>query len=254
MLILLEKLAKWLFFASLVGLLLGWWNRDALPQPSFYDARILEEPRQRRSERDEFRVAAGDQRYQVKPLYDYELDGMVVSMNHADSWMNIYHADWDDYLNLKDICVIWGENVRSAVYQDMDFENTSWTCWASWPSRSVGQRFVGEQLSNNHLLADREEIQEAIMAARPGDQVRLRGYLAEYRNPANGFQRGTSTSRTDRGNGACETVYVERFDIVREANSGWRRLHAISAWLLPLSLIAWIGLLATTPVRRSVHR
>ena len=45
MLILLEKLAKWLFFASLVGLLLGWWNRDALPQPSFCDARILEEPR-----------------------------------------------------------------------------------------------------------------------------------------------------------------------------------------------------------------
>ena len=123
------------------------------------------------------------------------------------------------------------------------------------PEQSFGtDRFSEDQLSNNHLLADRPEVQQAILSARPGDQVRLRGYLAEYRNPANGFFRGTSTTRRDRGQGACETVYVERFEVVREANTGWRRLFAISRWLAPLSLIGFVALLMVTPVRRSVLR
>jgi hypothetical protein len=249
MLILLEKLAKWLFVASLVGLAVSWWNRDNYPDPDFYSRDIAEPPRQSKTDQSEFTARAGDQRYVIKPLYDYELDGMVVSMNHAGSWIDIYHDDWADFLNLKDICVVWGDNVVTAVYQEMEFENTAWTCWASWPDRGVGHVFKQNQLSNNHLLSDDPTVQQAIMAARPGDQVRLRGYLAEYRNPANGFHRGTSTSRDDRGNGACETVYVERFDVLREANRGWRRLFAVTRWLTPLSLLAWIGLLLVTPVR-----
>lgn len=252
MLILLEKLFKWLFFASLVGLVLGWWHRDALPEPDFYDSRIEQAPRQVETRTAEFTVEAGDQRYRIRPLFGYELDGMVVSMSHAHSFTDIYHPEWEDYLNVKDICVIWGDNVRSAVYQDMDFNNTTWTCWAHWPNGDVRRRFSDDALSNNHLLADRPEIQHAILRARPGDQVRFRGYLAEYRNPGNGFFRGTSVSRTDRGNGACETVYVDRFDIVREANAGWRRVFALTLWLAPLSLVGFIAMLMVTPVRRGV--
>lgn len=251
MLILLEKIAKWLFLVSLVGLAVSWWNRDDYPDSLFYSADIAKPPRQSKTDQPEFTARAGDQRYVIKPLYDYELDGMVVSMNHAGSWIDIYHDDWGDFLNLKDICVIWGDNVDSEIYREMDFENTAWTCWASWPDRGVGHVFQQDQLSNNHLLADDPAVQRAILAARPGDQVHFSGYLAEYRNPANGFHRGTSTSRNDRGNGACETVYVERFGVVREANTGWRRLFTVTKWLAPLSLLAWLGLLLVTPVRRS---
>lgn len=254
MLLLLKSLFKWLFVLSLVALTVSWWNRDKLPGPDFYTPRIEQAPRQDKTDKPEFEAHAGNQRYHIRPLFDYQLNGVVVSMNHAGSWVDIYHEDWADFLNLKDLCVIWGDNVRSAVYRDMDFENTAWTCWASWPNREVGSRFQHHQLSNNHLLADRPRIQEAIMAARPGDQVRFGGYLAEYRNPSNGFQRGSSTSRDDRGNGACETVYVDRFSIVREANPVWRRLYTISTWLTPLSLLAFLGLLSVAPVRRDVYR
>ena len=34
--------------------------------------------------------------------------------------------------------------------------------------------------------------------------------------------RGTSTTRNDTGGGACETVYVTQFEIIRRANAGWR--------------------------------
>jgi hypothetical protein len=254
LLILLERLFKWLLLASLLGLAAGYWHRDHLPDPDFYDSSIDSAPRQTPTRSRPFSVRAGEQRYDIKPLYDYELRGMVVSMHHSDSFLDIYHhQDWGDFINIKDICVIWGDNVRSAVYQDMDFKNTTWTCWAYWPNGEVRRRFSDAQLSNNHLLADRPAIQEAIMSARPGDQVRLRGMLAEYSNPANGFQRGTSTSRQDRGNGACETIYVKDFQIEQRANPGWRRLFTVSAWLAPLSAIGFIGLMAVTPVRRRPH-
>lgn len=254
LLILIERLCKWLLIASLLGLVVGFWQRDHLPDPDFYDAGIDRDPRQRPTQTPPFTVHAGEQRYTIKPLFDYELDGMVVSMHHSDSWLDIYHhQDWGDYINIKDICVIWGRNVRSAVYQDMDFDNTTWTCWAYWPNGEIRRRFRDNQLSNNHLLADRPSVQQAIMEARPGDQIRLRGMLAEYSNPANGFHRGTSVSREDRGNGACETVYVHDFQVVQRANPGWRRLFNLSAWLAPLSGIGFLGLMTITPVRRRWH-
>jgi hypothetical protein len=254
LLILLERLCKWLLIASLLGLAAGYWYRDRLPGPGFYDNRIDRAPRQTPTRQSPFSVTAGEQTYRIRPLFDYRLDGMVVSMHHSDSWLDIYHRrGWGDFINIKDICVIWGDNVRSAVYRDMDFENTTWTCWAYWPNGQVRRRFRDDQLSNNHLLADRPEVQQAIMASRPGDQISLRGMLAEYANPANGFRRGTSTTRNDRGDGACETIYVQDFRVMHRANPGWRRLFNVSLWLAPFSALGFFGLLMVTPVRRGLR-
>ncbi len=129
----------------------------------------------------------------------------------------------------------------------MEFKNDSWTCWAYWPDRETGARFRMNQISNNHLLADRPEVQDALMSARPGDHIRLKGYLASYSNPANGFQRGTSTTREDTGNGACETVYVERLEVVSAANSGVRGLFTASKWLAVFAILGSLFFFVTTP-------
>lgn len=251
---LLEGLFKWLLIVALVGLVAGYLNRDRLPEPGFYDAATAQAPRQTATRRPPFDSRAADQRYRVTPRFDYELHGMVVSHHHSDGWLDIYHhQDWQDYLNIKDICVIWEDNIHSGVYRDLGFENTTWTCWVHWPDGATRRRFRHDQLSNNHLLADRPQVKQAIMAARPGDQVHLRGMLAEYANPANGFRRGTSTRRDDRGNGACETIYVEEFRIVRRANPGWRRLFTVSAWLSPVAAIGLLLMMALAPVRRGLR-
>jgi len=254
LLILLERLFKWLLLASLIGLGLGYWQRDTLPDPGFYAGDSEQAPRQTKTRRPPFTAHAGDQTYRITPLFDYELRGMVVSQHHSDDWKDIYHhQDWQDFLNIKDICVIWGDNISSAVYQDLEFDNTTWTCWVYWPDGTTRRRFKDDQLSNNHLLADRPAVQQAILQARPGDQVQLRGVLASYANPGNGFQRGSSTSRSDRGNGACETIYVDDFRIVRTANSGWRKLYALCLWLAPISALGFFGLMMITPVRRGLR-
>ena len=187
---------------------------------------------------------------------------LVVDHPHAQAFQPVeevpgdgrdaHHGHWQDFLNVRDLCVVWGDNVASGVYRDMEFHNDTWTCWASWPDRATGQRFHIDQLSNNHLLADIPAVNQALLDAEPGDHVRIRGLLANYRNLGNGFRRGTSTTREDSGNGACETIYVRDFQVVNKANTGWRRVYGFSQWLAGLSLVGFLVLLPVTPVRR--HR
>jgi hypothetical protein len=246
----LENLSKIGFALGLLLMAWAYTYKDALPDPDFYPLWQLTEPRQSELRDRPFEVQAGDQTYRIEPKYAYELDGVVVSYHDSDSISDIYHDGlWADFINVRDLCVIWGDNVANGVYRDMQFKNTTWTCWAYWPDRATGARFDGSQLSNNHLLADNDDVKRRIMEAEPGDQIRLRGYLASYSNLGNGFSRGTSVTRTDRGNGACETVYVTDFEVMGKANRGWRRLFSFAAGLTVVSVVGVLLMTFVAPVR-----
>jgi hypothetical protein len=181
---------------------------------------------------------------------DYVLDGVVVSLHDARAFTDIWHhGDWQDFLNLRDLCVVWGGNVAGGVVRDMYFSNGNWTCWAESGDNRVWARFNPHQLSNNHVLADDPEVRRAIRRVRVGDQIRFRGVLAHYAH-AGGFSRGTSVTRTDGGNGACETVYVDRLEILRRPNQGWRLAYRVSLVTGIAALLGWLAALALGPVAR----
>ena len=248
---LLSKVFRGIFFVSLLLLVFAWWKKDQVPAADFYDIAQLPEPRQVKTKQAPFVTTVNNQQYQIMPEFEYELNGVVVSYHDADALGDIWHHDkWKDFINVRDLCVIWGENVSNGVYQDMDFKNDSWTCWAYWPDRETGALFSMSQISNNHLLTDDEELKKILMSVEPGDHIRLSGLLASYANPGNGFRRGTSTKRTDTGNGACETIYLRHIEVVGKANVGMRRLFSISKWTSILSLLALAVLFFYTPVTR----
>ena len=250
MLIVLEKTFRMLFVVSLLAAALLYLVKDELPPASFYDAESLGDPLQRATRQAEFSTRVNDETYLIKPRYDYELNGVIVSYHNADDFSDIWHhGRWKDFINLRDLCVVWGSNVASGVYLDMKFHNDSWTCWVSWPNREVGERFDMTRLSNNHVLIDDDAIRADLMKAEPGDQIRLSGVLAEYRNPNSGFFRATSTTRDDTGNGACETIYVTDFEIVKKANPELRLYYAVAKWTAILSLIAFLILFVVAPYR-----
>lgn len=123
------------------------------------------------------------------------------------------------------------------VYQKMTFNNDSWACWASWPDTEVGKLFKMNELSNNHLLTGSDSVKKVLLEAEPGDHIRLKGLLAEYSSKSNGFKRGTNSSRKDRGNGTCETIYLDEFMIAAKANCKTRRLYQLPKWLSLISTI-----------------
>ena len=200
---------------------------DRLPAEDDIFPQLFQEPLQVKEDLPAaFQVTKKKIVYTVTPLYRYELFGLVVSQHRSDSLLDISHRRWQDYLNIKDLCVVWGRNIRSGVYRRMKFWNRDFTCMCSFPDQETGRLFSGSHLSNNHILCADEGLSRLILKVRPGDQVHFRGYLVSYSQPANQFSRGTSTVRDDTGNGACETVYVTDFSILKRATPVWRALNA----------------------------
>lgn len=249
-----ERLFKWLFMLSLSTMGITAFYKNELPDPSYYDLNHLEAPRQTRIPEQAFITRVNGQEYTIQPEFSYELDGVVVSYHDSNDFSDIWHHKrWKDFINLRDLCVIWGGNVESGVYKSMTFNNDSWTCWASWPDNAIGALFRMNALSNNHLLTDSDDVKSVLMSAEPGDHIRLKGVLASYSNKANGFQRGTSIVRDDTGNGACETIYLDDFKIIKKANRKSRRLYDLSKWLAIVAGIGFLIMFAITPVRNK-HR
>lgn len=215
--------------------------KDRLPEGDHILRDLLRHPVQKSVDMPPFQIEAGGIVYTITPLYTYELYGLVVSHHNCGTWWDIYHkGQWKDFINVKDLCVLWGNNVRTEVYKDMRFTSDSWTCTYYWPNEEVGARFNHTNLSNNHLLSHDPFVTQALLETESGDQIYLRGYLAEYSHTHGDFHRGTSTNRTDTGNGACETIFVQDYRILKMANPFWRMTFSLSQYVILLSLLLLI--------------
>ena len=218
----------------------GWWHRHTLPEPARLRAEVTQDPAQTDTLRAPFSVRAGSVDYRVRPLQDYDISGLVVSLHHTDAWWDWIHAAANDHLNVVDLCVVWGANALSGAYQRTTFSSGQFVCYASSHDREAVSGANSRAISNNHLLSADPAVARQLKKVRIGDQIRLRGQLAEYsHNHGMAFQRGTSLTRDDGGNGACETVYVQDVALLAAAPR-WPRLLTLlgaAGWLL--ALVMW---------------
>lgn len=239
----LRRLARVLLPAAALAFAVSFVMRDRYPAPDLILGPLLRSPVQSTEGVPEpFEVERKGVTYTVTPLFSYELWGLVVSYHHSSSFLDTSHERWKDFLNTKDICVIWGQNVSSGVYRRMRFRNRDFTCFYRYPDRETFELFTESCLSNNHLLPADPLVADAVLGARKGDQVRFKGWLASYGVKGTPYARRSSTVRNDRGNGACEVVYVTEFEVLREANAGWRALSKLAPVVAALALAALIFL------------
>ncbi len=239
----LRRLARIALPVAALVFVVSFFMRNRLPDKSLALEPLLQNPIQTKDGLPEpFEVTRKGFTYTVTPLFGYELWGMIVSYHHSASFIDISHKQWNDYLNTKDVCVIWGKNVETGVYERMTFRNRDFTCFYRYPDRETGELFTENALSNNHLLPADPLVAGAVLKARTGDQVHFKGWLVSYSVKGAPYARRSSTVRNDRGNGACEVVYVTEFEVLREANAAWRTLHKLSLVLAVLSFAALIFL------------
>ncbi len=224
---------------SLAALALSIRERRRLPAPGQIDVALLEDPVQTEADvPPPFEVERKGVLYLVTPVLGYDIRGLVVSEHDSRAFTDMAHERWKDNLNVKDVCLVWGRNVTTGVIKKMKFRNRDFTCYYSYPDAATGALFTENGLSNNHLLAGDDNMARKVRSVRRGDQIRVRGWLASYERPGTPFRRGTSTTREDRGNGACETVYVTEFEVLRSGNPGWRRLFGLSVAGAAASVLA----------------
>ena len=215
--------------------------RHALPAPSELRPELGNEPLQVPTQKPPFDTRVGDITYTVKPMADYEIWGLVVSMHDSDTWWDWIHKAWNDELNVVDLCVVFAENVTSGGYVGLDYSSGQFVCYVQTHSTEKWQHFSMRALSNNHLLADRASVVARLRGVQVGDQVHIRGMLAEYaHNHGFAFRRSTSLTRDDTGNGACETIYVQDAEVLRAGGGIWRWLRWPAIGLIVLGFIVWM--------------
>ena len=230
------RLSSGFIIVSFAVLVVSFWNRNDLPAEIDAVVELADEPRQTATRARPFNAVFNGVEYRVEPAYEYDLYGLVVSFRHHDGNSRLPFLA-NDHLNMMDVCVVWGESAVSRKLGKIKFWNGIFTCNVNTRDAEAWAAFSMQQLSNNHLISADEIIRDQVKAIRVGDQIRVRGYLASYSSEQGG-KRGTSTTRTDTGNGACETVFVENFEIVKAGRNHWRQSMWFSLLLLALGLVA----------------
>ena len=229
------------FFFFLALFILSYLKKNALPAAADILPDMRQAPNQTPIEHGPIIIHKEGKRYTISPLYGYSLRGLVVSSHDSASWLDFSHARWGDKLNVRDLCVLWGDNVADALYDKFSFSSGDFTCFIHTDDSNAWRAFKEDQISNNHLLAGSEEIARAIAHAEPGDQIAFKGFLATYAHEG-GFSRGTSTTRLDKGNGACETVFVTHFKLLHKGNKVWHGLYRLSGWGVAVALCTLVAL------------
>ena len=234
----LKRLNAIVFYLCSALLLISCWHRNDFPVNMPVASDLAEMPAQKAVKEPPFQISQRGVRYKVSPQFSYDLKGLVVSYEHHDGNYSV-HRLWNDHLNVADICVLWGDNVLGSDLNKFRFWNGEFTCNFTTGDQQAWEQFRPNRMSNNHLLAVDSLVRDTIKKVRIGDQVHIRGWLANYSNDR-GFSRGTSITREDEGNGACETIYVQDMKILRSMGSGWRTLMNFSLFGFIASALIWV--------------
>jgi hypothetical protein len=236
----LRTLNKVALCAGALTSLVAFFNRNEIPAVIDFHPRLADEPHQRPLEKHPITVPYAGVDYRVEPLYTYELYGLVVSYRQHDGESSM-HRWSNDHLNVADVCVVWSDTAFSPTLRELDFWNGIFTCNVQTRDSVAWSRFKMNQLANNHLISADPFIREQVARVRIGDQIRIKGALARY-GAVGGGLRDTSTTRNDTGDGACETILVDEFEIVVPGFSRWRAAMWISLAVLAIALVVHFAL------------
>lgn len=249
------KFRKYLFLIFVITLVVSFFLRDNYRGIDEINQNLLNQPKQNpptttnpiKFEKDGFQ-------YELTPLYDYQIDALVVSRMIYDKW---YSLSKTDSVFSVDLCLLWGSNITSEVYKNKSlfFSQDMRFCFYRWLEGNLP--FNEDEVSNNHLVIEDEKIAKIAKNILPGDQVSIKGKLvtvvATDKEDANEYSWASSTTRTDTSGGACEVLYVEKIEILKAGNPIFRLLYDISFYGI-LALIIFEILYFISETRKFINR
>ena len=164
----------------------------------------------------------------IKPMAYYKISGLVVATNR----FFILKSEFFDSAALYDIGLAWGKLGNKKFYKK-HFDSFSrknpvtgarvlWTSYKDSRNMSVTPAYADSHFSHTHIVPATHNIMGALLMVHQWDKIEMEGYLVdmEYTNKkGRHYESHTSMSRDDtgmvgdRGNGACEVMYVTRIKL-----------------------------------------
>lgn len=113
-----------------------------------------------------------------------------------------------------DLALGWGVMSDQAVVDQLEVsQGARWYIlrWGANPPAT--EREIMRSSGNMHIIPADDEVRKQAFSLRVGQFVQLSGYLVDAQGP-NNFRWGTSLTRDDTGDGACELFLVESLQLL----------------------------------------
>lgn len=143
--------------------------------------------------------------FEITPRATYDIEARVLSVEP-------YKLDGGAKLSPLDFAVGWGPMSDTAVLDHFRITQGArfFTIYPDETAIDIRTALLGS--ANMHLIPSTGKVRDELDEVRPGNVVRLRGYLVSVAGP-NGYTWNSSLTREDTGAGACELFYVERVEM-----------------------------------------
>lgn len=174
------------------------WQHREWAQPS--GVLVSQEPRQTLLPIDTIAIPYGGNILQ--PLAEFEIRARLLLQKN-------YYFDPGAKVSSLDLCVGWGELSNGDILKKLRFNQVDRFCFYAWDNPPpVDPQIIKKSMANIHILPENDLVRETMKDLRPGQILKLTGYLVrvDYRD---GGEWKSSLSREDTGDGACEVMLVK---------------------------------------------
>jgi hypothetical protein len=143
--------------------------------------------------------------YRLTPLEAFSLEARVLGAER-------YRFDREADLAPVDLALGWGAMSDTAVLADVEISQSNRFYYWHVQQFPIPRREIETHSANMHMIPATRDVERALKSVRPGQIVKIAGFLVEAR-AADGWTWRSSLSRDDTGAGACELVWVTDFDV-----------------------------------------
>lgn len=144
--------------------------------------------------------------YRITPLADFVVQARLLSRES-------YRMGREAELSPIDFALGWGRMSDESVLAAMDIRQSNrFFFWQVQDELPIPRREIETSAANMHLIPADKTISNQLDRVRPGQVVRLSGYLVRA-DATDGWRWISSLSREDVGAGACELIYVKEVQI-----------------------------------------
>lgn len=144
--------------------------------------------------------------YQLQPLQDFAIDARVLS---SETYRTGREAD----LSPVDLALGWGPMSDGAVLEKITISQSGRFYFWRAQELPIPRADIERASANMHMIPANDAIARQLKALKPGQTVRIEGWLVEVQ-ASDGWRWRSSLTREDTGAGSCELVFVRGIQLL----------------------------------------
>lgn len=143
--------------------------------------------------------------YRITPLEDFSIEARVLA---AKDYTFGREAD----LSPVDLALGWGKMSDEAILKEIKISQSNRFYFWRVDAFPIPRKEIEMQSANMHMIPADSQIEKTLKSVRPGQVVKIAGYLIEAKAD-DGWHWKSSLTREDTGAGACELVFVKSLSV-----------------------------------------